>query len=56
MQQLGYLDMAVVHVDPVQDAGEEHHRILAYSHDFTRVRSRLVFSDTPPAGSRHISV
>jgi cation diffusion facilitator family transporter len=33
MHQLGYLDMAVVHVDPVQEAGEVHHRITAHSHD-----------------------
>jgi len=33
MHQLGYLDMAVVHVDPVQKAGEEHHRITAHHHD-----------------------
>jgi len=25
--------MAVVHVDPAQEAGEEHHRIVAHSHD-----------------------
>jgi len=33
MHDLRYLDMAVVHVDPVQEAGEEHHRISAHSHD-----------------------
>jgi len=33
MHELGYLDMAVVHVDPVQEAGEEHHSIAAHSHD-----------------------
>jgi cation diffusion facilitator family transporter len=33
MHELGYLDMAVVHVDPVQEAGEEHHRISAHIHD-----------------------
>ena len=33
MHHLGYLDMAVVHVDPVQQSGEEHHRISAHSHD-----------------------
>jgi cation diffusion facilitator family transporter len=33
MHHLGYLDMAVVHVDPVQQSGEEHHRIPAHSHD-----------------------
>src|SRR5215217_1836042 len=33
MHKLGYLDMAVVHVDPVQEAGEEHHSIATHSHD-----------------------
>src|SRR5215203_5755573 len=33
MHELGYLDMAVVHIDPVQNAGEEHHSIAAHSHD-----------------------
>ncbi len=33
MHELRYLDMAVVHVDPLQEAGEEHHRIAAHSHD-----------------------
>ena len=33
MHELRYLDMAVVHVDPVQQAGEEHHRITTHSHD-----------------------
>jgi len=33
MHELGYLDMAVVHVDPVQEAGEEHHRIPTHTHD-----------------------
>ena len=33
MHELGYLDMAVVHIDPVQNAGEEHHRVVAHSHD-----------------------
>jgi cation diffusion facilitator family transporter len=33
MHELGYLDMAVVHVDPVQEAGEEHHHVAAHSHD-----------------------
>jgi len=33
LHHLGYLDMAVVHVDPAQEAGEEHHRIAAHSHD-----------------------
>ena len=33
MHGLSYLDMAVVHVDPVQESGEEHHRITAHAHD-----------------------
>jgi cation diffusion facilitator family transporter len=33
LHHLRYLDAAVVHVDPVQEAGEKHHRIPAHSHD-----------------------
>lgn len=33
MHELGYLETAVVHVDPAQMAGEEHHRVAAHSHD-----------------------
>jgi cation diffusion facilitator family transporter len=33
MHELRYLDMAVVHIDSVQEAGEEHHRVDAHSHD-----------------------
>ncbi|CAN5883273.1 hypothetical protein BH18ACT11_BH18ACT11_11270 [soil metagenome] len=33
MHHLGYLAGAVVHVDPVEEAGEDHHRISAHSHD-----------------------
>jgi cation diffusion facilitator family transporter len=33
MHELRYLDKAVVHVDPAQESGEEHHRITAHSHD-----------------------
>jgi divalent metal cation (Fe/Co/Zn/Cd) transporter len=33
LHELRYLDMAVVHVDPLQEAGEEHHRIAPHSHD-----------------------
>jgi len=33
MHHLGYLSGAVIHVDPVQEAGEEHHRVDAHSHD-----------------------
>jgi len=30
---LGLLSMAVIHVDPVQETGEKHHRIALHSHD-----------------------
>jgi cation diffusion facilitator family transporter len=33
MHHLDYLETAVVHVDPAQQAGEEHHRIREHSHD-----------------------
>jgi cation diffusion facilitator family transporter len=33
MHHLNYLETAVVHVDPSQQAGEEHHRIREHSHD-----------------------
>jgi cation diffusion facilitator family transporter len=33
LHELRYLDKAVVHVDPAQESGEEHHRITAHSHD-----------------------
>jgi cation diffusion facilitator family transporter len=33
LHELRYLDMAVVHEDPLQEAGEEHHRIATHSHD-----------------------
>ena len=33
LHELRYLDMAVVHVDPVQEAGEEYHRIPTHIHD-----------------------
>jgi cation diffusion facilitator family transporter len=33
LHHLRYLDAAVVHVDPVQETGEEHHRIGSHSHD-----------------------
>jgi len=33
MHELRYLDTAVVHVDPVQESGEEHYRVDAHSHD-----------------------
>jgi cation diffusion facilitator family transporter len=33
LHHLSYLSGAVIHVDPAQEAGEEHHRIAAHSHD-----------------------
>ena len=33
LHELRYLDMAVVHVDPVQEAGQKHHRMATHSHD-----------------------
>lgn len=39
LHHLGYLEAAVVHVDPVQQAGEEHHRADAHSHDDLPVHS-----------------
>jgi cation diffusion facilitator family transporter len=33
LHELRYLDMAVMHVDPVQEAGDEHHRIATHRHD-----------------------
>ena len=39
MHHLGYLGTAVIHVDPLQEAGEEHHHITAHSHDGLPVHS-----------------
>ena len=33
LHHLSYLSGAVIHVDPLQEAGEEHHRIGSHSHD-----------------------
>src|SRR5215210_3053043 len=33
LHELRYLDTAVVHVDPLQASGEEHHRITSHRHD-----------------------
>lgn len=33
MHRLGYLERAVIHVDPIQESGEEHHFIPAHSHN-----------------------
>lgn len=39
LHRLTYLRGAVVHVDPVEASGEEHHRIAAHSHDDLPVHS-----------------
>ena len=41
LHELRYLDMAVVHVDPAQEAGEEHHQIPTHSHDGLPPHSHL---------------
>src|SRR5215204_5306032 len=33
LHELRYLDLAVIHVDPVQEAGEEHNSIGVHTHD-----------------------
>jgi divalent metal cation (Fe/Co/Zn/Cd) transporter len=33
LHHLSYLNGVVIHIDPVQEAGEEHHRVAAHSHD-----------------------
>jgi cation diffusion facilitator family transporter len=33
LHHLSYLNGAVIHVDPLQEAGEEHHRFSTHSHD-----------------------
>ncbi|MGI8541767.1 MAG: cation diffusion facilitator family transporter [Rubrobacteraceae bacterium] len=33
VHHLEYLDAAVIHVDPIREAGESHHRIPAHTHD-----------------------
>ena len=33
IHELGYLETAVVHIDPVQESGEEHHGVDAHTHD-----------------------
>ncbi len=36
---LSYLSRATIHVDPVEEAGEQHHRIAAHAHDGLPVHS-----------------
>lgn len=33
LHHLGYLSMAMIHVDPIQESGEHHHHIAEHSHD-----------------------
>lgn len=39
LHHLSYLAGATIHVDPVGEAGEEHHRVAAHSHDGLPVHS-----------------
>ena len=39
MHHIGYLSNVVIHIDPVQEAGEEFHRIHAHTHDGLPVHS-----------------
>ncbi len=40
VRELRYLDAAVVHVDPMEESGEEHHRIDFHDHDDLPSHSR----------------
>lgn len=33
LHHLSFLSMATIHVDPLEEAGERHHRVVAHSHD-----------------------
>jgi divalent metal cation (Fe/Co/Zn/Cd) transporter len=33
LHHLRYLSVAVIHVDPIEEAGEHHHHIAEHSHD-----------------------
>jgi divalent metal cation (Fe/Co/Zn/Cd) transporter len=39
MHHFGYLSNVVIHIDPMQEAGEEFHRIHAHTHDGLPVHS-----------------
>lgn len=39
VHHIGYLRRAVIHVDPAQEAGEEHHGIASHSHDGLPIHS-----------------
>ena len=33
LRHLGYLSSVIIHIDPIEEAGEEFHRIVEYSND-----------------------
>ena len=39
LHHLSYLSGAMIHVDPIEEAGELHHRISAHTHDGLPVHS-----------------
>ncbi len=39
LHHLRYFSVAIIHVDPIEEAGEQHHRIAAHSHDGLSVHS-----------------
>jgi len=39
MHSLGYLSSVMVHIDPMEEAGDEFHRISEHSHDGLDVHS-----------------
>ena len=41
---IGYLEVAVVHIDPVQKSGEAHHHRESHSHDGLPVHSHQAVS------------
>lgn len=41
MHHLSYLSKAVIHLDPVDEAGEEYHKVLNHSHDGLPIHSHL---------------
>src|SRR5260221_7524560 len=41
MHHLSYLSKAVIHIDPIEEAGEEYHKILNHSHDGLPLHSHL---------------
>lgn len=39
LHHLSYLSVATIHIDPIEEAGEKYHRIVAHSHDDLPVHS-----------------